>query len=386
MNNEYDVIVAGGGVAGVAAALAAAREGAKTLLLEKEYALGGLATLGLIVIYLPLDDGQGVQLSGGIAEELLKLSLVDGPGEIPAVWAAPHSVEERKGTRYQVTYNAATFMINAEELLRREGVTIFYDARLASAAGANGKLTSVTVDTKRGLRTFTASAFVDATGDADLCYFAGEPMVDVDTNRRTGWYYSYNGSKVQLHGLTDPLYTDVPEGSRLYSGTTLEDISEHMHDMRQMIAGHAQKQKELTGGEFYPFMIPAFHGFRMTRRLDAPVAFEQEKHRDLWFEDAIGMIGDWRAPQGRFSIPYASIRGQVHENIFAAGRCTSAEGLGWDLTRVIPSCAVTGEAAGVAAALCAKEGHAPETTHLQACLREKGVLLDPTLFKGVVKE
>ena len=59
MKTDYDVIVAGGGIAGIAAALASARSGAKTVLLEKEYALGGLATLGLIVIYLALDDGDG---------------------------------------------------------------------------------------------------------------------------------------------------------------------------------------------------------------------------------------------------------------------------------------------------------------------------------------
>ena len=73
MQTEYDVIVAGGGIAGVAAALASARAGAKTLLLEKESALGGLATLGLIVIYLPLCDGRGTKMSGSIAEELLRI-------------------------------------------------------------------------------------------------------------------------------------------------------------------------------------------------------------------------------------------------------------------------------------------------------------------------
>ena len=66
---EYDVCVLGGGVAGAAAALAAAREGTKTCLIEKEYALGGLATLGLIVIYLPLCDGNGRQVISGIGEE-----------------------------------------------------------------------------------------------------------------------------------------------------------------------------------------------------------------------------------------------------------------------------------------------------------------------------
>ena len=73
--NNYDVVVCGGGIAGVSAALSAARAGAKTLLIEREFALGGLATLGLIVVYLPLCDGKGKQVSFGIVEELLRLFL-----------------------------------------------------------------------------------------------------------------------------------------------------------------------------------------------------------------------------------------------------------------------------------------------------------------------
>ena len=75
---DYDVIVAGGGIAGIAAALAAARAGKRVLLLERMFALGGLATLGLVTIYLPLCDGKGHQLSFGLAEELLKLSIREG--------------------------------------------------------------------------------------------------------------------------------------------------------------------------------------------------------------------------------------------------------------------------------------------------------------------
>ena len=75
---EYDVAVVGGGIAGIAAALAASRHGAKTVLIEKQFALGGLATLGLVTIYLPICDGCGRQVSFGIAEELLKLSMKYG--------------------------------------------------------------------------------------------------------------------------------------------------------------------------------------------------------------------------------------------------------------------------------------------------------------------
>ena len=81
------------------------RDRRKTCLLEKEYALGGLATLGLIVIYLPLCDGAGVKMSAGLCEELLKLSVKYGPGEIPAPWRSEESsIEARAKERYRVEY------------------------------------------------------------------------------------------------------------------------------------------------------------------------------------------------------------------------------------------------------------------------------------------
>ncbi len=77
ISGSYDIAVIGGGIAGVSAAIAAARQGASVCLIEKENALGGLATLGNIVVYLPLCDGLGHKVSGGVSEELLKLSVRD---------------------------------------------------------------------------------------------------------------------------------------------------------------------------------------------------------------------------------------------------------------------------------------------------------------------
>ena len=94
---EYDVIVCGGGIAGVAAALASSRCGAKTLLIEREYTLGGLATLGLVTIYLPLCDGMGNQVSYGITEELLKLSVKHGAaGRCPEKWLSEDYTREER--------------------------------------------------------------------------------------------------------------------------------------------------------------------------------------------------------------------------------------------------------------------------------------------------
>ena len=75
---EYDLVVVGGGMAGISAAVAASRHGLKTLILEKRTVLGGLATVGLISFYEPLCNGNGKQIVFGIAEELIKLSIKDG--------------------------------------------------------------------------------------------------------------------------------------------------------------------------------------------------------------------------------------------------------------------------------------------------------------------
>ncbi len=389
LRKEYDVVVAGGGIAGIAAALAAAREGSKVVLLEKEYALGGLATLGLIVIYLPLCDGDGVQMSAGISEELLKLSVHDSNVTLPKAWEDENaSIEERRKERYQVTYNAPTLMINAEKRLVEEGVTVLYDARMTDVTVGKDAVTSVTVATKRGPMEIIAKAFVDCTGDADLCYFADEETVDDDHNRRTGWYFANGKSGIQLVGLTDPLWndplhpeTDVPpvEGSRYYSGTDIFDISAHMIDMRKFIMDNIRKRRTVDE-KAYPLIIPSYHGFRMTRRLADEFEFSEGYHEGIWFEDAIGMIGNWKYPGKRYSIPYRTICGNKNKNLYVAGRNTPADKGGWDLLRVIPSCAVTGEAAGVAAAMQAKSGARPEIGALQQKLREKGVLLLPELF------
>ena len=114
-----DVLVCGGGFAGIAAALAAARQGKKVMLLEKQYMLGGLATAGLITIYLPLCDGLGRQVSFGLAEELLRLSVKDNLIEAknPVHWFNDYDTETRaKSERYEVRFNAQYFALLAENL------------------------------------------------------------------------------------------------------------------------------------------------------------------------------------------------------------------------------------------------------------------------------
>ena len=378
---QYDVVVCGGGIAGIAAALSAARTGARTILVEREYVLGGLATLGLIVIYLPLCDGSGVQMSGGIAEELLRLSIENGPGEVPPAWQDPQaSTAERKMQRFALRYNAATLAINAEQALLTAGVKLLYAAHISGVRTEQNKLCAVIVESKTGPAEIRGHSFVDATGDADLCFFAGEPTISDPANRRTGWFFSYDGSQIKLYQLTDPLQGDPPPGSRFYSGTDLDDISQHCIDGRQMISEQLKQLRQNGNTAIYPLLIPSFHGLRMTRRLAGPIEFSDHLHQDVWFADTIGMIGNWKENGKRYSLPYRAIKAVNIENLYAAGRCISADESGWDLTRVIPSCAVTGQAAGAAAAIQSATGKEPSIEKLQPLLRKQGVLLNPQLF------
>lgn len=374
-----DVVVAGGGVAGVAAALASARTGAKTVLLEKECALGGLATLGLVIMYLPLCDGYGHQVIGGISEELLRKSVEYGNlalhepwRKVPECWNENSTVEERQKKRFRVDFDAAPMAITLEKLLLSAGVSLWYDTRLCAAVVENQSLRYVIVENKSGRLAIEAKAFVDATGDADLCAFAGEETISSDQNRRSGWYFSADDAgKIQLHPLSDPLYSPCPEGSRFYRGDRGSEVSQYVMDMHDFILQHSRQ----TDG--IPFLMPTIPLFRMTRRLKAQLDLTEDQ-LGQWKADAVAMTGDWRRPAPVYTIGLSSLRGLKVQNLFAAGRCIGSDGDAWDVTRVIPTCGATGQASGTAAAMLALEGQLI-LSRLQMQLRKDGMILDSGL-------
>ena len=143
---ETDVLVAGGGIAGIAAALAAARSGVRVMLLERSFMLGGLATAGLVTIYLPLCDGEGTQVSFGLAEELLRLSMEHGAEDrYPTPWLENGTKEERCKLRYEVQFNAQLYAISCERVLREAGVRILYGATAVAVAEQDGRIAHVVI-------------------------------------------------------------------------------------------------------------------------------------------------------------------------------------------------------------------------------------------------
>ena len=357
---RFDVIVAGGGFAGISAALSAKRAGAeRVLLIEREFTLGGLATLGLVTIYLPLCDGKGRQVSFGIAEELLKLSISRGAEvPLPAGWLPGGTMEQKRESRYRCQFNAALFASLAEQLLLKEGVEILYGTSVCSTVCEDGRISALITENKDGRCAYTANGFVDATGDADLCHFANEQTADFHQgNVLAAWYYTTENGKLTLHPLG---HCDVPDSEKPGGRTPESDTRERFSGIdaknltRQMILSRSWSVEEyLKGGEYTNdralALLPTIPQVRMSRRLDNAANMSLEADGQ-YVPDSVGIISNWKRVGPVYEVPFASLCAET-ANLYAAGRCMAAEEDMWDVTRVIPCCAVTGEAAGIAAAL-----------------------------------
>lgn len=270
---EYDVIVVGGGIAGVSAAVASARNGVSVCIIEKQFALGGLATLGNIAVFLPLCDGCGHQVIKGIAEELLKLSVNDGYNSIPFCWKEKSSIEQRKKQRYKVTFNPASFMLALEPFVLASGANIMYDTRCCGVKKDGNFITHVIIENKEGRSTIKCKVVVDASGDADVCALAGEKTISLKTNVAAGWFLCFQNNKINLHIISekyDPSGKSVPDNKQGFSGTNAQDITEQVLKTRQLFRENiAQINRDKL--QSLPVTIPTLPGFRMTRRLKGKI-------------------------------------------------------------------------------------------------------------------
>ena len=350
---EYDVVVAGGGVAGVAAALSASQKGAKTLLIETQYMLGGLATAGLITYYLPLCDGMGHQLSYGLAEKFLRLSISEGfEDDYPTEWLEENDFEKRKGRRYTTQFNANIFALLLEKELKNNGVEILYGTMVTDVAlnAKKDRINAVFVENRSGCSAVAAKSFVDATGDAVVCKYAEEQTAVYENgNALAAWYYEFkDGSyRLQVVGARDT--DEAYEVIGLYKGIEAKELSNVTIHSHQILLERFLEKGKLDETHSIA-TIATIPQVRMTRRICGKRTISCADERKS-FKSSIGMFGSWRKKGPAYELPLECLYGEKIKNLFVAGRCISVADDLWDLTRVIPVCAVTGEAAGLAAAL-----------------------------------
>ncbi len=353
----YDVIVAGGGIGGIAAAVSAARNGADVLLIEKGLNLGGLATVGLISFYEPLCDGEGTQMIFGIAEELIRLAAKYGFDNIPESWK--NGAEKRTNERFAGHFSPTIFAMALDNYLAENGVTLRLDTYVVSPVMEGRRCAGLITESCGGKEFFPAKAVVDATGDALVCLRAGIPTVSGE-NYLTYLVHGTDTEDVKNYikcgrGAALRKWWSVgaeadgnghPAGVRKFSGDTADDITEFMLLGRKMLFDQIKDQPKESREVL---TLPGIPPLRTIRHIVGAYTFDGSEEGQT-FPDAIGRCGDFRTAGRRFELPERILYHPDYPNIWACGRIVSAEGDGWEITRVIPVCALTGEAAGALAA------------------------------------
>ncbi len=380
---EYDTVVTGGGIAGIAAAAAAARGGARVLLIEKQYMLGGLATAGLVTIFLPLCDGMGRQVTFGIAEELLRLSVRHGyEGEYPSAWLENGSYAEKAKHRFEVQYNPYIFAIEAEKLLKAAGVDILFGTSVCEACVSGGKIRHIITENKSGRTAVALKNIIDCSGDADICRLAGEnTVVFSQGNVPASWYYYVENGENKLKMLG---FSDIPDSQKTaeqlensksslrFTGLEADELSNlTLYSHSVLLDDFLKKGKDTP--KYSLSSIATTPQIRMTRRIDGKYTQDDtEMHKE--YNDSVGLFSDWRKPGPVYELPFGALTGRKITNLLTAGRCISATDAMWDITRVIPVCALSGQAAGTAAAMT-DNFDSIDINKLQDNLKMNGVVL-----------
>ena len=368
---DYDIIVAGGGVAGCAAALEAARHGKKTLLIEKSMVLGGLSTLGLVNWWVPMDDGRGTQIIRGMAEELLRLSIKYGyGGDLPEWKDGRYTGKSDPPPRYCTGFSAGIFALVLTDLLAGEGVTLCFDTVVDTPVTReeNGAVIcdGLVVTNKSGRSYYTARQIIDVTGDADILARAGVPTAV------RGNYDSYFGKLMTLESMKAAVeagdigraYRQVSGGgASLYGGNQSVDVP--MYDgtdasevNRYLVRNQRLMLEKLKDGDRKSrdvVQLPGMTNFRTTRRIvgDATLLPEDAFVRR---EDSIALINDFDRRDYLYEVPYGVLVRTGFSNLSTAGRSASGHRWGWDLLRVIPPAVITGQAIGLAASMAIDGG------------------------------
>lgn len=360
VKRRYDIIVCGGGVAGCAAAITAAKRGKSVLLLEKSNILGGLATLGLINLFVPMCNGRGKQIIFGLAEKWLRDSAKYGYDTIPEEWKNGEPTSPTL-VRYINRYSPYIFALQLTEEVKASGADLLFDVIATQPVMEGNVVKGVVTESKGGTEYYECSMIIDVTGDCDVLRQGGIPtvsgqnfytyvgkLISLDTCKtaiETGdigkAFTGYCGGFVNLFGDNQP--KDVP----LWSGLSTEDVTDYIirnqHDMLERLKTTDRKTREVA-------MLPLMPQFRTTCHLKGDYTFtinDAYKH----FDDSICAVNDFEHRDHLFEVPLRTICRKDYPNVLTAGRSASGDGYGWDILRVIPPAIITGQAAAETACM-----------------------------------
>jgi len=423
---QCDVLVVGGGPSGTAAAAAAAREGADVCLLERYNHLGGLSTGGLVIWIDRMTDWEGRHVIRGFAEEVfdrLPADAVAGPpredwgSQDPAKahhWsfrtAAYHGI-----VTWSPTIDPERLKLLSQELLIERGVKLVYHSWAAMPLMEEGRVVGAAFESKEGRMAVRAKVVVDCTGDGDLFARAGAAFTDdiqendvhhcmntswlfggVDMSRwlafRSGDPDGYNAFMAggrEACGLFERPFVSWRDDIALfmgprqsgYSALDVDDLTSVEVRSHRAMAAHLEYFRQHAPGFQNAFMMLSAPqiGVRHARRLKGVDAVL----RSRWPEgtplpDEIGVTPAVSPKFPNISVPYGALVPIELDGLLAAGRHISCDSNSHGFMREIPQCWITGQAAGVAAALAARAGVEPRAVaidQLQEALLAQGVYL-----------
>ena len=387
IKKEYDVIVCGGGVAGVAAAVSAAKNGCSTLLLEKSNILGGLGTLGLINLFVPMCNGRGKQIIFGLAEKWLRMSAELGFDTIPDEWKNGEPSTETN-CRYIQRYSPAIFAYQLTEEIVHSGVDILFDCLACSPIMNDKVCRGVVCESKGGTEFYGCRILIDTTGDCDVLRRGGIPcksgenfftfsskMITLDSCKKAveknNIFYAYDsisGGNINLFGDNQP--SEMPR----WSGLSAEEVTDYIIRNHLLILDKL-KQTDRFSREIVT--TPGMPQFRTTAHIEGDYSLKvSDAYRH--FDDSVCAINDFEHRDHLFEVPLRCLTRKEYPNIITAGRSADGTGYGWDLLRVIPPAILTGQAAGEAAYLALKTNSAVagvDIRTLQATLEKENVMV-----------
>ncbi|TSB47457.1 FAD-dependent oxidoreductase [Alkalicoccobacillus porphyridii] len=415
---EADVVVCGGGPAGIGAALSSARNGARTVLIESHGFLGGMGTAGMVTSFAYGYHDKERFITGGIFQEI-RQKLHERGGLI---------MTDRKGWE---PFNAEQYKILAFELLEEANVELLCHTSIVDAITMNGTIQAIVIESKAGREAIVAKHFIDATGDGDLAERAGaeckigrekdggtQPsslmyvlgnveteklgkMLD-DQNRRGHWKTDQGHFYLNATGFADEIAQAKQDGyltkvnrdhvAAIFTVPWMEKVvgvnfgrvqGKSALDPKELTEAEViGREQVLDGIAFLKEYVPGFThaellqtapqiGIRETRRVIGDYVITQEDIVELkQFDDCIAqscyMIDIhspdsntteiYKLPKGtHYDIPYRSLLPKGLHNLLVAGRCISATHEALGSFRVQAICLALGEAAGAAAAIANKQ-------------------------------